>query len=210
MATSNSGTVDISVHVTLDKEADKNVLSFIVREEYHLKKLAVGAYSLNILDTQLLNDLAQRACTTIACGNYVIVYNFTENSNKINVILFNIKPSILKKGNCIFKLIYSDVTTTIVSTNNITTTDKMLDEPVEQQEQHANSQLFKSAFASNRNAISSSDDSSTDSGDDEDATANVGAGATRRTADDNDIGARMLDEMPAKRQKLDGSAEDQV
>ncbi|AIZ48642.1 ac82 [Agrotis segetum nucleopolyhedrovirus B] len=209
MATSNSGTVDISVHVTLDKEADKNVLSFIVREEYHLKKLAVGAYSLNILDTQLLNDLAQRACNTIACGNYVIVYNFTENSNKINVILFNTKPTILKKGNCIFKLIYSD----IVNVN--TATDKMLDEPVEQQEQHANSQLFKSAFASNRDAIMfSSDDSSTDSDGDINASANDDGGrasVTRKVAaDDDHVSTNVLNEKPAKRQKLDDTTEDQI
>ncbi|ABY65800.1 tlp-20 [Orgyia leucostigma nucleopolyhedrovirus] len=109
MAASNSGTVDIAVYTTLDKEDNKNILSFIVQDEYHLKKLAVGAYSLNILDTQLLNDLSERNCSTISCGNFVICHNFTEQKNNaLNAILFNTKPTILKKGVCIFKIVYVD------------------------------------------------------------------------------------------------------
>ncbi|QHB21736.1 TLP-20 [Artaxa digramma nucleopolyhedrovirus] len=110
MATSNSGTVDISVYATLDKrDNNQNVLSFIVQDEYHLKKLAVGAYTLNILDTQLLNKLIDRDCVTVSCGDFVICYNFTERQNcGLNVILFNTKPTILKKGICIFKMIYYD------------------------------------------------------------------------------------------------------
>ncbi|AIE47796.1 tlp-like protein [Peridroma alphabaculovirus] len=181
MATNSSGTVDISAHVTLDRDANKNVLSFIVREEYHLKKLAVGAYSLNILDTQLLNNLSERHnCTTVACGDYVIVHNFTENSNKINVILFNIKPTVLKKDVCIFKIMYND------------TTDK--NAPVESiavEEQHSNSQLFQSAFAHE-----SDDDASSCSDDD----------ASSATATD-DLSAQPV---PAKRQKLDDEQADQV
>ncbi|QWO71618.1 AC82-like protein [Orgyia pseudotsugata single capsid nuclopolyhedrovirus] len=108
MATSNSGTVDIAVYTTLDKDGNKNILSFIVQDEYHLKKLAVGAYSLNILDTQLLNDLSERNCSTISCGNFVICHNFTEEKTKaLNAILFNTKPTVLKKGVCIFKIVYS-------------------------------------------------------------------------------------------------------
>ncbi|ABM45790.1 telokinin-like peptide [Spodoptera frugiperda multiple nucleopolyhedrovirus] len=196
MATSNSGTIDISVHVTLDKESSKrNVLSFIVREEYHLKKLAVGAYNINILDTQLLNNLSQYKCNTVACGDYVIVYNFTENtSNRINVILFNIKPTILKKGNCIFKIVYEDDATAIV------TTDKMLDEPVKQHHQeHANSQLFKSAFTRDSDDAASS--SSSASSDESDEDGNV---ASRTAAND------LSEAVPAKRQKLDNFVESQV
>lgn len=168
------------------------MLSFIVREEYHLKKLAVGAYNLNILPTQLLNDLAHKSCTTLACGDYVIVYNFTENSNKINVILFNIRPSILKKDKCIFKLIYS----------HDTVTDKMLDEPVVQQEQHANSQLFKSAFAADTDSGASSDEC-----DDDDGSTRVD---DRSVQDDDPESIRLPDAVPAKRQKLDDSVESQV
>ncbi|ACI47451.1 unknown [Spodoptera litura nucleopolyhedrovirus II] len=209
MATNNSGTVDISVHVTLDKEAKRNVLSFIVREEYHLKKLAVGAYNINILDTQLLNSLAQHKCNTVACGDYVVVYNFVENSNRINVILFNIKPTILKKGNCIFKIVYEDVA---AATTGFITTDKMLDEPVEQ---HANSQLFKSAFASNNSDDDSNGSSSSSSSDDDDDNAVRGGGsAAAETAAGFDQKTRSTDELssavPAKRQKLDDSIESQV
>nr|AAO43569.1 Orf2 [Spodoptera litura nucleopolyhedrovirus] len=193
MATSNSGTIDISVHVTLDKEAKKNVLSFIVREEYHLKKLAVGAYSINILDTQLLNNLSLYQCKTIACGDYVIVYNFVENSNRINVILFNIKPTILKKGNCIFKIVHDDTTAPTAAT------DKMLDAPVAHQEQHANSQLFKSAFASN------SDSGSSSSSEDEYEEDNNDGGKQKSRSDDE-----QSNSVPAKRQKLDDSVESQI
>ncbi|AAF33607.1 ORF78 [Spodoptera exigua multiple nucleopolyhedrovirus] len=196
MATNNSGTIDISVHVTLDKEAKRNVLSFIVREEYHLKKLAVGAYNITILDTQLLNSLQQHRCNTIACGDYVVVYNFVDNSNKINVILFNIKPTILKKGNCIFKIVYDHDDENIVNAN---TTDKMLAEPVAHQEQHANSQLFKSAFApgsddsDNGSALSEDDRDDDDDDDDRNGSENQLSGV-----------------VPAKRQKLDDSISGQV
>nr|WRQ96338.1 tlp [Mamestra configurata nucleopolyhedrovirus A]WRQ96507.1 tlp [Mamestra configurata nucleopolyhedrovirus A] len=193
MATNNSNTVDISVHVTLDKEANKNILSFIVREEYHLKKLAVGAYSLNILDTQLLNDLAQRAGTTVACGDYVICSNFTENSNKINVILFNIKPTVLKKGGCIFKIIYDDKPITNVNNNNnFVTSDKMLVEPLKDlNSQHANSQYSHTAYVPESDGSSSSSSSS--------------------DTDDNDTDTNELSEpIPAKRQKLDESDPGQV
>lgn len=107
MTASNSGTVNISVYVTLDQQDNDNILSFIVQDEYHLKKLAIGAYSLNILDTQLLNNLWRQHCVTISCGDYVICHNFTERRN-LNVILFNTRPTILKKGNCIFKIVYSN------------------------------------------------------------------------------------------------------
>ncbi|ACH88616.1 Tlp-20 [Helicoverpa armigera multiple nucleopolyhedrovirus] len=195
MATNNSNTVDISVHVTLDKEANKNILSFIVREEYHLKKLAVGAYSLNILDTQLLNDLAQRAGTTVACGDYVICYNFTENSNKINVILFNIKPTVLKKGGCIFKIVYDDKSPTNVNNNkNIVTSDKMLVEPLKDlNSQHADSQHSHTAYVPESDGSSSSSSSSSSD------------------TDDNDTDTNELSEpVPIKRQKLDQSDPGQV
>ncbi|ADB84414.1 Tlp-20 [Apocheima cinerarium nucleopolyhedrovirus] len=107
MATNNNGTVNIAVYTTLDKEKNKNILSFIVQDEYHLKKLPVGAYSLNILDTQLLNNLSEYVCSTISCGDYVVCHNFTEQYNKLSVILFNTKPTILKKNHCIFKIVYS-------------------------------------------------------------------------------------------------------
>jgi Nucleopolyhedrovirus telokin-like protein-20 (TLP20) len=197
MATSNSNTVDISVHVTLDKEANKNILSFIVREEYHLKKLAVGAYSLNILDTQLLNDLAQRSCTITACGDYVIVYNFKENSNKINVILFNIRPSVLKKGGCIFKITYSDALPqqTPSPTPTGRTSDKILDETVATVDaQHANNRLFQSTFA---RQSSSSSSSSNDDADDDD-------NASQQSMDS------LSEPVPAKRQKLGESDKSEV
>jgi hypothetical protein len=200
MATNSSNTVDISVHVTIDKEANKNILSFIVREEYHLKKLAVGAYSLNILDTQLLNDLAKRTCTVTACGDYVIVYNFTENSNKINVILFNIKPSVLKKGGCIFKLTYHDAPSI--------TSDKILDETVNAATvQHANSQLFKSTFTSKRSNSISTTSSSSD--DDDDAAANGNNEVANRNGDCKRSGANtndLAEPLPIKRQKFDNES----
>ncbi|AUV65357.1 TLP-20 [Alphabaculovirus myunipunctae] len=217
MATNNSNTVDISVHVTLDKEANKNILSFIVREEYHLKKLAVGAYSLNILHTQLLNDLAQRSCTVTACGDYVVVYNFVENtSNKLNVILFNIKPTVLKKGACIFKIAYCNAAMSAATKTKTTTTttsaavisDKILDEKVENLKvQHANSQLFKSTFARK----SDDDSSSSSSSDDDDDTAGVAAPNNNDDDDDDDGAANDISEpVPVKRQKIDESVESKV
>lgn len=160
----------------------------------------MGAYSVNILDTQLLNNLSSHkiTCTTVACGDYVVVYNFVENNtNKINVILFNIKPTVLKKGNCIFKLVYVEDNNTAAAA--AVATDKMLDKPVEQQ--HANTQLFRSAFA---DAGTSSSDESNQSDTDE-------CENNRRTAsNDDDVATELFADVPAKRQKLDDSVEDQV
>nr|WUR10765.1 telokin-like protein [Calliteara abietis nucleopolyhedrovirus] len=108
MATNNNGTVNIAVYTILDKSDNNNTLSFIVQDEYHLKKLGVGAYSLNILDTRLLNDLSERACVTFSCGDYVVCHNFTDSSRNtsLNAILFNAKPLTLKKGDSLFKIVY--------------------------------------------------------------------------------------------------------
>ncbi|AGR56826.1 tlp [Hemileuca sp. nucleopolyhedrovirus] len=131
MATSNSGTVNIAVYVTLERKVDRNILSFIVQDEYHLKKLAVGAYSLNILHTQLLNNLIEYDCKVISCGDFVICHNYSEHNNGLNVILFNTKPTILKKESCIFKIIYpttrlSSTTTTTTTTNGHGNNNKMM------------------------------------------------------------------------------------
>jgi Nucleopolyhedrovirus telokin-like protein-20 (TLP20) len=155
MATNNSGTIDISVYVTMDQTENENVLSFIVRDEYHLKKLAVGAYNLNILDTQLLRDINEHDIRLIACGDYVITYNFTEQKGKLNVILFNIKPLILKKENCIFKLIYP----LSIETNA---------------RKSSNSQLFKSTFITKDESTDS--DSNVEDDDDNNNNNNNGGG----------------------------------
>lgn len=104
MATNSSATVDIAVYVSLDKRDAKNILSFIVQDECHLKKLAIGAYSLNILDTQLLKSLGEYECTTVTCGEYLVSYNINE-AGGINAILFNKSPAKLKKGACVFKIV---------------------------------------------------------------------------------------------------------
>lgn len=112
MATNNNGTVNIAVYVTHEKDNNlNNVLSFIVRDEYHLKKLAVGAYSLNILDShhlKIMHDAVKSAnatVQTVSCGDFVVVYNYTEMSKNLNAILFNVKPTVLKKDGVIFKVI---------------------------------------------------------------------------------------------------------
>ncbi|QEI03676.1 hypothetical protein [Rachiplusia nu nucleopolyhedrovirus] len=121
MATNSSGTVDISVYVTLDKEEDKNILSFIVQDEYHLKKLAVGAYNINILETQIISKFYDyKQHSIVACGDYVVLYNFNLYKN-LNVILFNIKPIVLKKGGCIFKIIFFNTDKMLQESNDINT-----------------------------------------------------------------------------------------
>ncbi|AXS67731.1 tlp-20 [Cryptophlebia peltastica nucleopolyhedrovirus] len=107
MAHNNNGTMDIACYVSLDKTDHENILSFIVQDEYHLKKLPVGAYHLKILDTQLLAPLTENLVNyqTVTCGDYVVSHNFNEENN-LNTILFNIKPLVLKKNCCIFKIKY--------------------------------------------------------------------------------------------------------
>nr|ANS70976.1 telokin-like protein [Lymantria dispar multiple nucleopolyhedrovirus] len=104
MAANNSDTVNIAAYVTLDKEEFKHTLSFIVQDEYHLKKLTVGAYNINVLDTRLLDGLAEKICFAIVCGNYNVIYNFTQEKS-LRVILFNASPVVLKKHSCIFKIV---------------------------------------------------------------------------------------------------------
>lgn len=145
MATNNSGTVNIAVYVTLDKEKDKSVLSFIVQDEYHLKKLAVGAYNLNILDTQHLKSIpfSTAILNTIACGDYVVCHNFTEHSH-LNAILFNTKPTILKKGSSIFKIVYYN--DSIENYNKITKSSSNNSVHDNDTTFETNKQLFKSVF----------------------------------------------------------------
>ncbi|AAR28857.1 tlp-20 [Leucania separata nucleopolyhedrovirus] len=108
MATNNNATVDIAVYVSMDRnDEDRNVLSFIVQDECHLKKLAIGAYALKILDTKLLQSLGERKCIVVSGGDYVIVHNINE-ANGINAILFNKNPIKLHKGMCLFKIIESN------------------------------------------------------------------------------------------------------
>ncbi|UOQ18863.1 TLP-20 [Olene mendosa nucleopolyhedrovirus] len=104
MAANSSDTVNIAAYVTLDKEEFRDTLSFIVQDEYHLKKLTVGAYNINVLDTRLLDGLLKKRCYTIVCGNYNVIYNFTEE-NALRVMLFNASPIVLKKHSCIFKIV---------------------------------------------------------------------------------------------------------
>ncbi|AOL56797.1 TLP20 [Chrysodeixis includens nucleopolyhedrovirus] len=175
MATNNNGTVDIAVYVTLDKDNDKNILSFIVQDEYHLKKLAVGAYNLNILDTQLLAKLAQNQCRSsiIVEGEYVVVYNFNIRNN-LNVILFNIKPTVLKKGACIFKIIYTDKMTEAVPKNEINLKNNFVEginntanvnyNDIEPLRKSTNSQLFLKTFG-NRDENDDDDENDEEEGD---------------------------------------------
>ncbi|AKC91690.1 tlp [Lambdina fiscellaria nucleopolyhedrovirus] len=110
MATNNSGTDSIAVRVTVDKSNDNenSVLLFVVQDEYHLKKLTVGAYDIRVTNAQTLIELSRnptRNSLIVTCDDYVICHNFTETPNAINFLLLNKKPLILKKGKCMFKLV---------------------------------------------------------------------------------------------------------
>nr|AGE61789.1 hypothetical protein [Chrysodeixis chalcites nucleopolyhedrovirus] len=229
MATNNSGTVDIAVYVTLDKENDENILSFIVQDEYHLKKLAVGAYNLNILDTQLLAKLIQNQSrsSTIVGGDYVVVYNFNM-SNNLNVILFNIKPTILKKGACIFKIVYTDKMTEAVLKNEINLKNNFVEDinnnitavdvngiNIEPLRKSTNSQLFLKTFGNK----SQNEDDDEDSNDEDDEIRKNTRVDSREDRDENNkingngIGSDAMEysdsdddssgELSIKRQKLD-------
>lgn len=219
MATNSSGTVDISVYVTLDKEDDRNILSFIVQDEYHLKKLAVGAYNLNILDTQIIaqfHDWKQHS--VVAHGDYVILSNFNVYKN-LNVILFNIKPTVLKKGNCIFNIIFYNTDKILQKTDSIdttpekntcntscNTTDFSIETTKSQLRQTENSKLFNKTFSENNKESEDDDD---DDEEEESSESSVednlidkNGNSTfyiekRTTADEND------GELASKRQKLD-------
>ncbi|AAL01760.1 telokin-like protein-20 [Spodoptera litura nucleopolyhedrovirus] len=126
MTTNNNGTVDIAVDVNLTDENDKKVLSFIVQDECHLKKLAIGAYAINVIDSnkilnKLLNDNDHVLNKIVACGEFLIACNENE-SNGINAILFNKSCVTLKKGVCIFKIHYKKATSTVTE-GTITTDD---------------------------------------------------------------------------------------
>ncbi|AGE89928.1 telokin-like protein-20 [Spodoptera littoralis nucleopolyhedrovirus] len=126
MTTNNNGTVDIAVDVSLSDDNDKKVLSFIVQDECHLKKLAIGAYAINVIDSnkilnKLLNDGSHRLDKIVACGEFLIACNENE-SNSINAILFNKNCVTLKKGVCIFKIHYKKAASTV--TDGTITTDE--------------------------------------------------------------------------------------
>jgi hypothetical protein len=202
MATNNN--VDIAVYVISDQKDNKNILSFIVQDEYHLKKLTVGAYNLNILDTQLLSNFSSTHCNVVACGEYVVVFNTTE-CNRLNAILFNAKPTVLKKGSCLFKIEQHicrgvdsiDLNVMQISNkmptselhNNFAASNNSSVSPTDAAK--TNSNLFLATFGNNENGLNRNnavDESTTD------------------TENDDDDDDKLSDEpMAAKRQKLDHS-----
>jgi hypothetical protein len=205
MATNNN--VDIAVYVISDQKDNKNILSFIVQDEYHLKKLTVGAYNLNILETQLLSNLSSVHCNVIACGDYVVVFNVTD-SNRLNAILFNAKPTILKKGSCLFKIEHrigcgdtadsnvkqiSNKMPTSELHNNFSAPNISSVSPNDVTK--TNSDLFLATFGNNENGLNrntavAADESTTDTD----------------NGDDDDDDDKLSDEpVAAKRQKLDHS-----
>ncbi|AIU41309.1 tlp-20 [Sucra jujuba nucleopolyhedrovirus] len=187
MTDNSNGIVNIAVYTTLDKGEDgNNILSFIVQDEYHLKKLTIGAYNLNILPTQLLKDLRNHYCVTVSCGDYVITHNVNENGG-LNVIMFNSKPLTLKRGACLFKILYREKSNKMTSlhldtntyeensinkklasdnnSNNHTTELVLNDKPSLNAEKVAESesshhQLFVSAFGKRQSPAGEDDDES--------------------------------------------------
>ncbi|AUA60303.1 TLP-20 [Operophtera brumata nucleopolyhedrovirus] len=105
MAINNTGTMDISVYVTQTIKENTTILSFSVQDEYHLKKLGVGAYPLTILETNLLKQINKfKYIIETSENNYNISLNFNSLGG-INVLLFNRSPMTLKKDQCLFNII---------------------------------------------------------------------------------------------------------
>ncbi|AKR17370.1 hypothetical protein [Urbanus proteus nucleopolyhedrovirus] len=174
--------MDIAVYV-LGKKNNENVyeLSFMLQDDYHLKKL--GAYGLLILPTQLIANMHNNRCDTVAYGDYIIVYNCTD-TNSLNVILFNLKPCLLKKEQCLFKILITSHTdskmTSSPPTFNVTPAiSASLD----------NQQLFKSTFATSVDNDSVSESSSETNSCEEDF---------------------VSERPPAKKQKFDDTESNQV
>ncbi|ADD73795.1 telokin-like protein [Lymantria xylina nucleopolyhedrovirus] len=183
MAANSSDTVNIAAYVTLDKEEFRHTLSFIVQDEYHLKKLTVGAYNINVLDTQLLDGLLKKRCYTIVCGNYNVIYNFTEEK-KLRVMLFNASPIVLKKHSCIFK---------IVVPSNKTRAPSPQPSPISKKDDDDENDPDELLTVSRGN---SNADSGSRSEEEDDDAAEGGAGATAADSED-DLPA------PFKKQRLD-------
>ncbi|AAG53818.1 unknown [Helicoverpa armigera nucleopolyhedrovirus] len=212
MAINSNGTVDIATYVVQDREPEKNIitLSFVVQDEYHLKKLAVGAYCVNILDTRLLSNLHNKQCATIACGYFVVTYNQNETGG-INAILLNTRPTILKKGSCLFKISYyddNDDKTHLISTNNKMSNDteptllcdNNLANDTDTNIANESDELFRSTFVAD---VGSSEVHSNDDDDDDDTDVDNTIDGYDNTGS-ADV-ASTLQEPAAKRQKFDHS-----
>lgn len=105
MAINNTGTMDISVNVTQTIKENMTILSFSVQDEYHLKKLGVGAYPLTIFETNLIKQINKfKYIIETSENSYNISLNFNALGG-INVLLFNRSPMMLKKDQCLFNII---------------------------------------------------------------------------------------------------------
>ncbi|ANF29708.1 tlp20 [Catopsilia pomona nucleopolyhedrovirus] len=110
MANINNTTADIVVRVAFDSDSGKNdtvVLSFMIEDEYHLKKLSVGAYAIKVISSPHLKHLYKNHyyLSTISCGKYTILCNLVENGEyDINAIMFNHAETKLIKNDVLFKI----------------------------------------------------------------------------------------------------------
>nr|AFS51950.1 DekiORF72 [Dendrolimus kikuchii nucleopolyhedrovirus] len=114
MASITSSTPDIVVNVE-PADNDVDVLNFIIGNEYHLKRLGIGAHAIKVISSPHLERLHRNHYCTISCGTYAILCNLVHGSEyDVETILFNRSETRLDKGGVLFKTkiynIYKDLT----------------------------------------------------------------------------------------------------
>lgn len=101
MANINNTTPDIIVNVIINKN-DTNLLDFIIEDEYHLKKVSIGAHVIKINKSSEIKRLYDNHYSVISCGDYVILCNLTQDDN-IKVLMFNCAENKLNKNDVLFQ-----------------------------------------------------------------------------------------------------------
>jgi hypothetical protein len=104
MASISNTTADIIVNLQLN-ENNKNVLDFIVSDEYHLKKLGIGGHVIRVNDSPLLQGIYKHPYSIVAFNKYSILCNLKHDTcENVNIVLFNCSIIDLNKNDVLFQI----------------------------------------------------------------------------------------------------------
>lgn len=85
------------------------MLNFVIGDEYHLKKLGIGAHIIKVTTSPFLKRLHNEKYNVVSCGNYVILFNLTDKKeDDVVAILFNCLETKLCKNNVLFQIQFLD------------------------------------------------------------------------------------------------------
>ncbi|AAS82645.1 ORF93 [Agrotis segetum granulovirus] len=102
MATTSVDRDSIIIYPVLEEEQ----IMFKVKEDYNLQKLSIGAYKLQILESEKLDHLKDIHHHIVVCNkNYLVVHNAVEG-DAMSAVLILLDSVVLKKDQNIFMVTF--------------------------------------------------------------------------------------------------------